>query len=445
MNSAVSLQSIQTDLQWLESVIENRVQNFLDPSKPIFLKEIPDLSKYEDLYADIVNHYQLDYLERGLFIVAFAHFFYQQIFDPIIDLKVKFPNRSQIGGILNQKTDFSPNLEFVHFLFSNHTLADRVNFFNRFNGNSHLFKFSIVEFDQEQNHNIWNQSFKMSHDYIQLILTGFIGKPNFSADFPAKILQTSSSWDDLALPHETLDDLNEIIAWHENETKIRIDWGFHKIIKPGFRTVFFGPSGTGKSFTAALLGQKLGVDVYRIDLTKIVSKYIGETAKNLENLFKQAENKNWILFFDEAESLFGKRTTGGSVNDKYANQEVGYLLQRIEDYPGIVILATNLKSQMDDAFLRRFQNFVHFPQPDQELREKIWRNSFKNEKSEINLNVDYKKLSTQFEITGGMICNVIRTCIIQSIIQKRNEIQTLDVEFAVKKELLKMGQFYSNR
>ena len=151
------------------------------------------------------------------------------------------------------------------------------------------------------------------------------------------------------------------------------------------------------------------------------------------------------MFFDEAESLFGKRTTGGSVNDKYANQEVGYLLQRIEDYPGIVIIATNLKSQMDDAFLRRFQNYIHFPQPEQDLREKLWRNSFNNGHEGIQLDIDYKKLASQFELTGGIICNVIRTCLIQMVMNNAEVIKTDDVESAVKKELSKMGQFYSNR
>jgi SpoVK/Ycf46/Vps4 family AAA+-type ATPase len=272
-----------------------------------------------------------------------------------------------------------------------------------------------------------------------------VSKPDFSSDFPAKLLTTNSSWGDLVLPEDTLNDLNEIISWHYNEEKIREDWGYNKIVKPGFRTVFFGPSGTGKSLTAAILGQKLGIDVYRIDITKIVSKYIGETVKNLESLFKQAENKNWILFFDEAESLFGRRTSGSSVNDKYANQEVGYLLQRIEDYPGIVIIATNLKSQMDDAFLRRFQNYIHFPQPEHDLRELLWKNSFKSENSSLKLEIDYKKLANQFEITGGVICNVIRTCLIQAIINETNVINTDDVELAVRKELSKMGQFYSNR
>ena len=446
MNVNSNLSSMAIDLKWLEKLIEIRVEAFQKSNSEYDTKPLNDLSNFDDIYSNIIKHYEFSDLERAIFIVAFANYFYNHIFDPILDLKLKFPNRTQIGGQLSKQTQFSPNLEFICFLLTVQSLESRLHCFDIFKGNSSLFKFSILDFDFESHtSSIWTKAFSISHDYSQLILTGSVSKPDYSLEFPAKLLSTNSTWSDLVLPDSTLNDLNEIVSWYQNENKIRRDWGYYKIVKPGFRTVFFGPSGTGKSLTAAILGQKLGIDVYRIDITKIVSKYIGETVKNLENLFKQAENKNWILFFDEAESLFGRRTSGGSVNDKYANQEVGYLLQRIEDYPGIVIIATNLKSQMDDAFMRRFQNYIHFPQPEQELREILWRNSFQSENSTLKLDIDYRKLASQFEITGGVICNVIRTCLIHAIIKGSDKIDTDDVELAVRKELSKMGQFYSNR
>lgn len=125
--------------------------------------------------------------------------------------------------------------------------------------------------------------------------------------------------------------------------------------------LFIGGPGTGKKTLATLIGEQAGKDVYRIDLSMIVSKYIGETEKNLELVFARAGNKGWILFFDEADALFGKRTGVRDAHDKYANQEVAYLLQRIEDYNGVVILATNMKNNIDDAFTRRFQTVIRFP------------------------------------------------------------------------------------
>ena len=122
--------------------------------------------------------------------------------------------------------------------------------------------------------------------------------------------------------------------------------GIESFLKAGYRTLFYGPPGTGKTLCATLIGKKNGMDVYRIDLSMIVSKYIGETEKNLANVFDQAENRNWILFFDEADALFGKRTSTNTSNDRHSNQEIAYLLQRIEDFPGTVVLATNLKSKL---------------------------------------------------------------------------------------------------
>lgn len=125
--------------------------------------------------------------------------------------------------------------------------------------------------------------------------------------------------------------------------------------------LFIGEPGTGKKTTASLIAHQLNKEVYRIDLSMVVSKYIGETEKNLKKIFDAAEHKNWILFFDEADALFGKRTNVRDAHDKYANQEIAYLLQRIEDYQGIVILATNMKNNIDDAFIRRFDSIIHFP------------------------------------------------------------------------------------
>ena len=133
-----------------------------------------------------------------------------------------------------------------------------------------------------------------------------------------------------------------------------------KRISSGYKALFFGPPGTGKTMAAAVIGNEIKQPVYRIDLSKIVSKYIGETEKNIEKIFQRAEDKNWILFFDEADALFGKRTTVKDAHDKYANQEVSYLLQKIEDYNGLVILSTNMKKNIDSAFMRRFNSVISF-------------------------------------------------------------------------------------
>ncbi len=181
----------------------------------------------------------------------------------------------------------------------------------------------------------------------------------------AGLLSTKMEWGDLVLPDRVFKQLNQIETWILKRERLVRKRGVGKNLRSGFKVLFHGPPGTGKVLTAALLGKKSGREVYRIDLSQIVSKYIGETEKNLASLFDRAENKDWILFFDEADALFGKRTSVKDAHDRYANQEVSYLLQRIEDYPGLVILSANLRNNIDEAFLRRFQLIIHFPMPDE--------------------------------------------------------------------------------
>ena len=195
------------------------------------------------------------------------------------------------------------------------------------------------------------------------------------------------------------------------------EWGLKRFLKAGYRALFYGPPGTGKTLAATLLGKKNGMEVYRVDLSMIVSKYIGETEKNLARVFDRAEHRNWILFFDEADALFGKRTSAQTSNDRHANQEVAYLLQRIEDFPGTVILATNLKSNIDEAFTRRFQSIVYFPMPDAELRAALWRSML----PERWLGDDAEELialAAEAELSGGSIANAVRRCAIGMIGQQ---------------------------
>jgi len=171
-------------------------------------------------------------------------------------------------------------------------------------------------------------------------------------------------------------------------------------IKPGFRVLFSGPPGTGKTLTASLLGKYTKCDVFRIDLSLVVSKYIGETEKNLSKLFDRAENEDWILFFDEADALFGKRTGVRDAHDKYANQEVSYLLQRIESHSGLVILATNMKNNIDSAFTRRFNSIIEFEILSTPERLILWGNNIpKNIKLDKDVNLE--ELSRKFEVNGA--------------------------------------------
>lgn len=257
-------------------------------------------------------------------------------------------------------------------------------------------------------------------------------------EFPAKRVTTVLEWGDMVVDYRVALALEEINTWINGQRTIMQEWGLERFLKAGYRALFYGPPGTGKTLAATLLGKRNDMDVYRVDLSMIVSKYIGETEKNLAQVFDMAENRRWILFFDEADALFGKRTSTTTSNDRHANQEVAFLLQRIEDFPGTVILATNLKSNLDEAFLRRFQAMVYFPMPDEESRKLLWQKmlpaTWLQEDRDTLLGCAVKA-----ELSGGSIANVIRSCALQLLATHTDKLSKEMLDYALKKELAKEG------
>lgn len=283
----------------------------------------------------------------------------------------------------------------------------------------------------------------LSDDLLSRVLFNRPFRPEYAIDFPAKRITTDLDFDELILPYRLKEELESISVWLQRETEIRNRWRLDRIVKPGYRCLFYGPPGTGKTLTAALLGKRHGLDIYRIDLSQIVSKYIGETEKNLGKIFDQAEHHNWILFFDEADALFGKRTQTNSSNDRYANQEVAYLLQRIEDFPGITILATNMKENIDEAFLRRFQSIIYYPLPDEKLRFRLWENMLPSAWLPTPPE-EFLRFAAQFELSGGSIVNVVQSCAIRLYQRDQKRLTLQILKEAINKELIKEGKTVRN-
>lgn len=276
-------------------------------------------------------------------------------------------------------------------------------------------------------------------EIVEQLTIGAISKPRFSLDFPAEYIDTEMDWDDLVLHPNTLRQIHEVENWINHNDTLLHDWGMKKKIKPGYRALFYGPPGTGKTLTATLLGKQTCKDVFRIDLSRVVSKYIGETEKNLSRLFDKAENKNWILFFDEADALFGKRTDIRDAHDKYANQEVAYLLQRIENHNGLVILASNKRANIDDAFIRRFQSIIHFPMPRPEERFKIWSKTFPFQ-IKIAGDIDWQHVAARYELTGAGILNIAHYCSVELLASQSSTLDLKQLEFAIQREFVKEGK-----
>jgi hypothetical protein len=216
------------------------------------------------------------------------------------------------------------------------------------------------------------------------------------------------TWSDLILPQDQVAMLHEIVATIRGRPQVLEEWGLGRKLTAsrGVTILFSGQPGTGKTMAAEVIAAELGLDLYKIDLSSVVSKYIGETEKNLERIFNEAESSNAILFFDEADALFGKRSEVRDAHDRYANIEISYLLQRMEAYDGVTILATNLGANLDEAFTRRLQFAVDFPFPDEADRLRIWQTLFPAD-IPTHSELDLALLARRFELAGGNIRNIL--------------------------------------
>jgi hypothetical protein len=253
-------------------------------------------------------------------------------------------------------------------------------------------------------------------------------------------LSAAFSWHDLVLPERHRDALGSIAAYLRHRDRVLTEWGYERTVArtQGLKALFAGESGTGKTMAAQVLAAELGLDLFRVDLSTVVSKYIGETEKNLERIFTAADGSNAILFFDEADALFGKRSEVSDSHDRYSNIEVAYLLQRIEVYPGVVILATNFKRNIDDAFVRRLDFVVDFPFPDAEDRRRIWRLVLPDE-APLGDDVDLDFLAVQFKLSGG----AIRNCSLAAAFRAADEDSPIGMRHlirAVAQEYAKQGR-----
>jgi AAA+ superfamily predicted ATPase len=223
----------------------------------------------------------------------------------------------------------------------------------------------------------------------------------------ARKVEAKYTWGDIVLPDDTLAQLREICQRVAHRHQVMDEWGFDRKLSlgKGVNVLFAGPSGTGKTMAAEILANELGLDLYTIDLSGVVSKYIGETEKNLDRIFTAAESANAILFFDEADALFGKRSEVRDSHDRYANIEISYLLQKMEQFEGIVILATNRRDNLDDSFARRLAFSVHFPLPDETDRRRIWQSIWPSEVP-LDPGVSFDDLARRFKLSGGSIKNI---------------------------------------
>lgn len=251
-------------------------------------------------------------------------------------------------------------------------------------------------------------------------------------------VEPAATWRDIVLPPDAVTQLREVCSRLTLAHRVLDQWGFDRRLShgKGVTALFSGPSGTGKTMAAEVIANELGLDLYRVEIPAVISKWIGETEKNLDKVFRLAENA--ILFFDEADALFGKRSEVRDAHDRYANVEVSYLLQRMETFEGLAILATNLRHHMDEAFLRRLTFVVQFPFPDDAQREQIWARIWPEE-TPVSADLDFGRVSRLFKLSGGHVKNVALAAAFAAA-ERDDAVQMTDIVHAVKREYQKLGK-----
>jgi len=261
----------------------------------------------------------------------------------------------------------------------------------------------------------------------------------------ARKLTPRYTWSDVVLPEDQIEMLRELVKQVRGRPFVLEKWGLGKKLTAsnGITVLFAGPPGTGKTMSAEVIASELGLDLYKIDLSTIVSKYIGETEKNLDHIFSEAESSNAILFFDEADAIFGKRSEVKDAHDRYANIEVSYLLQRMEGYNGVTILATNLRANLDDAFTRRLQFAIDFPFPDEDYRLQIWQTLFPAEVP-VDATVDFKVMAKRFRFAGGNIRNIIVSAAYLAA-SNGGVVTMAHLMHGTRRELQKMGRLLNEK
>jgi AAA+ superfamily predicted ATPase len=450
MNNSISMlnqnaNTIEKELAWLQQLwlVRGKITFELSEVEESFEELLPpDLSGDKSAYAALIAQFQMNFQERVILLLALIPHIKPAFLD-MLQIKNQHYDLpfTEFGGIKGEKhKGMIPTGETAMFILGGTSLNRRFDLLYLFEQDHFFALKNILRLESSiPGEPMLSGTLRISKEYQVKLTTSRNYTPNFDSEFPAKRIQTKQEWSDLIVNDSVLEGIAEIKNWLKFGGRLKDDFKFGRRIKPGFKVLFTGPPGTGKTMTASLLGKTCDMEVYRVDLSMIVSKFIGETEKNLARIFDQATDKNWILFFDEADALFGKRSQTSDSHDRYANQEVSFLLQRIEDFDGLVILCSNFKNNIDEAFFRRFQLVVNFSIPDYTQRLLLWQTALHGE-FKYDAQVDLEDLGEKHELTAAEIINVLRYSLLKSLERNDNIVSNTDLKNGIKIEKMKEGK-----
>ena len=444
---------LDAELDWLARVLDTRFKRYFDlQAEPGDAADTADAAEVSDItppelagsssaYAAFMRQHRPTLAERLALVLCLVPHLRPQLLDVFHTRNKTFDRHfTEFGGVRDAQGDFLPTGDTLAFVLAGSALAPRLALQALFDRDHWFARQGILRpVPQGRDQGLMKAPLRLSDEARGRLTTGQPRRPDLSGDFPARHLETALDWDDLVLHPGTLGQVQEIQVWLRHGDTLMQDWGMARKLRPGYRALFYGPPGTGKTMTACLLGRSTGREVYKVDLSLVVSKYIGETEKNLSRVFDQAQHQGWILFFDEADALFGKRSETKDAHDRYANQEVSYLLQRIETFDGIAILASNQKDNIDSAFARRFESIVYFPLPRPDERLRLWRQGF-SPQAQLEPALDLAGIAAQHELCGGAIMNVVRYASLQALAQGGRRVTLDAVLRGIRREQAKDGK-----
>ena len=442
-------EALQHELDWLSGVLDMRDTFFraednifsfdalvsnvtLKPIKPTDFFPSRYATILEQMFAQtqdnmIVHNFEvtdetlrfLQYAERVVLLLALCPYLQPDLLDCFRVQDDMGREIVEFGGIhqSNHYRGFLPTGETALHILAGGDLHKRALVQSIIDPQHFLFKHGILQLARiHGNEPPLSSQLILSAEYIDLLVRGKDYVPQYSEAFPATLLTTDKTWDDLFLNDREQEMIDQARTWVKNYDKVRKVVGGSGM--KGYRILLYGPSGTGKTLTMALLGKATGKPLYRINISNIVDKYVGETSKKLEALFMMAENKDWVLFFDEADALFGKRTSTSSAQDRYANQEVSYLLYKFEEYEGMIFLSTNKGVDLDEAFTRRFDTQVRYSEPDEYTRRRLWEHLFVTKGFfELDSKIKVNELAERVQVTGAWIEKFRNYCVLQTVAQ----------------------------
>ncbi|ANQ51482.1 ATP-binding protein [Flammeovirga sp. MY04] len=395
----------------------------------------------ESNLTQLINEYDLDFFDLQLIALAYAWEYQPNVLHPLVLGFNEAETREHFGGKLDRETaKFFPDLKtFIALFFPK---EERQSAILKYTSDNYcLIKYGIITFSKENysGEGRYNQRIHLSVNYVQYLMGGSKPRLDHEPDFPARLLTTKVAFDDIIHTDQTKDDLHHIKKYMSVRPVLKTRPELKKKINTTHIIVFSGSPGTGKSLTATSLGQEFELPTYTLDLSRVLSRYVGDFEKAMERVFSRLEGRDCILFIDEADSIFTKRQEEvKETKDKYSNQEMSYLLQRLERFEGIVILATNvqdIRSHLDKAMLRRISTIIEFPFPKQPERQQLWEKAlpegFTYDEGVL------EKISTGYQLTGANISNIISGVIIEALYNNVTAITFEMLEPIMQKEYFK--------